>query len=371
MDARTARLAQLLVEYCTAVRPGDWVLVRSDLPGLPLAEQVVEQVLAAGGHPTVQLWSETLDEIVLKHARDEQLRWLSPVDDMLAQRVDARIVIRAAANTRSLSGVNPARQQILQNTQRAVTQAYMQRAAAGIHRYCLTIFPCHAYAQEADMSLAEYTDFVYSATYADQPDPAACWRAVHDRQQGLVDWLIGKSQVSVQGPNVDLKLSIAGRSFVNSDGKRNMPSGEIFTGPVEDSVEGWIKFAYPALRGGREVENVELVFEQGRVVHARAGKNEAYLLSQLDSDAGARYLGEFALGTNEQIQRFTKNILFDEKIGGTMHIAIGAGYPETGSRNRSSVHWDFICDMRHDSEIRVDGELFYQNGKFCDGIIEP
>ena len=161
-----------------------------------------------------------------------------------------------------------------------------------------------------------------------------------------MDWLAGKRQVTVRGPHVDLTLSIAGRSFVNSDGRRNMPSGEIFTGPVEDSVNGWMRFTYPALRDGREVEGVELVFEQGKVVQASARKNEAYLLSQLDTDAGARYLGEFAIGTNDQIRHFTKNILFDEKIGGTMHVAIGAGYPETGSRNQSSVHWDFICDMR-------------------------
>jgi aminopeptidase len=363
LDARTARLAQLLVEYCIAVRPGDWVLLRGDLPGLPLVEQVVERVLAAGGRPTVQLMADTLDEVVLKHANDEQLRWLSPVDELLAERVDARIMIRAPGNTRALTGVDPERQRVQQNAQRPINQTYMQRAAAGSHRWALTVFPCNAYAQEADMSLAEYEDFVYAATYADQPDPAACWRGVHDRQQRLVEWLAGKSQVTVQGPNVDLTLSITGRSFVNSDGRRNMPSGEIFTGPVEDSAQGWIKFTYPALRGGREVEGVELVFERGKVVRANASKNEAYLLSQLDSDEGSRYLGEFALGTNDQIGRFTKNILFDEKIGGTLHLAVGAGYPETGSRNRSSVHWDFICDMQQ-GYITVDGDLLYENGKF-------
>ncbi len=365
MDARTGRLAQLLVNYCVAVRPNDWVLIRADLLGLPLVEQVLAQVLAAGGRPTVQLLDERLDEIVLKHAGDEQLGWLSPVEQLQAERVDARITIRAARNTRGLSGVDPERQRALQNAQRPINQLYMQRAAAGDHRWTLALFPCQAYAQEADMSLAEYEDFVYAATYADQPDPVACWQRVHDRQQRLVEWLAGKSQVTVQGPNVDLSLSIAGRSFVNSDGRRNMPSGEIFTGPVEDSAEGWVRFTYPALRGGREVEGVEFHFAQGRVVRASASKNEAYLLSQLDSDEGSRFLGEFAIGTNDQIGRFTKNILFDEKLGGTMHLAVGAGYPETGSRNRSSVHWDFICDMRQDSEIRVDGELFYQNGKFC------
>jgi aminopeptidase len=364
MDIRAVRLAELLVHYCTNVQPGYWVLVRADLEGLPLAEQVVEQVLRAGGQPTVQLLADELDEITLKTASEAQLAWVSPLDQILAERVDARIVIRAPRNTRALTGVDPARQRIQQNALRPVQQTYMQRAADGNHQWALTVFPCAAYAQEADMSLREYADFVYAATYADQPDPVSCWQRVHDRQQRLVDWLAGKSHVSVRGPFVDLTLSIAGRTFVNSDGKRNMPSGEIFTGPVEESVEGWVKFTYPALRGGREVDGVELVFEQGKVAQARASKNEGYLLSQLDSDPGARYLGEFAIGTNDQIGHFTKNILFDEKIGGTFHLAVGAGYPETGSKNRSSVHWDFICDMRKESEIRVDGELFYQDGKF-------
>src|SRR5690606_6820496 len=250
----------------------------------------------------------------------------------------------------------PKRQQVMQNARRHLSKIYRDRSAAGTHRWTLTQFPTPAYAQEADMSLADYEDFIYAATYADQEDPVACWQQVHDTQQRLVDWRKGKDQVVVRGPNVDLTLSIAGRTFINSDGKRNMPSGEIFTGPVEDSVNGWIRFTYPAIRGGREVEGVEFEFKDGKVVNARASKNEEYLVGQLDSDPGARYLGEFAIGTNYQIQRFTKSILYDEKIGGTLHVAVGAGYPETGSRNESAVHWDFICDMRQDSEILVDGE---------------
>lgn len=364
MDSRTARLAELLVNYCTRVAPEEWVLIRADVLALPLANAVVGAVLNAGGRPTLQLMSDETEEITLKTASEAQLAWVSPVDTLLAERVDARIVIRAPGNTRALSNVNPDRQRTQQNAQRSIQQMYSQRSVEGKHRWALTVFPCPAYAQEADMSLSEYADFVYAATYADQPDPVACWRAVHDRQQRLVDWLEGKSEVIIRGPHVDLRLSIAGRTFVNSDGKRNMPSGEIFTGPVEDSVEGWIRSTYPALRGGREVENVELTFAQGKVVEARAGKHEAYLLSQLDSDAGARYLGELGIGTNDQIRHFTKNILFDEKIGGTIHVAIGSGYPETGSLNRSSVHWDFLCDMRKASEIVVDGELFYKDGQF-------
>ena len=363
-DPRITKLADTLVNYCTSVKPGDWVWVRGHVLALPLVEEVVRAATRAGGNPTVTLFSEELDEAFLEQANDAQLNWVAPIDDIMAEKVDARIVISAASNTRALNGIEPRKQQLQQNARRKMSQTFMQRSAAGTHRWVGTQFPCPAYAQDADMSLRDYENFVYAATYADQPDPVQCWRQVHDTQQKLVDWLKGKDKVQVRGPHIDLTLSIAGRTFANSDGKRNMPSGEIFTGPVEDSVNGWVKFTYPAIRGGREVEGVELVFKDGKVTEARARKNEAFLLSQLDSDAGSRYLGEFAVGTNYQIQRFTKSILYDEKIGGTVHMAVGAGYPETGSRNQSSVHWDFICDMRQDSEIFVDGELFYKNGQF-------
>jgi aminopeptidase len=282
----------------------------------------------------------------------------------MAEKLDVRIAIAAAENTRTLTGVDPQHQQAYQAARRKFMRTYMERSAAGNHRWVVTNFPCQAYAQEADMSLREYEEFVYGATFADQPDPVQCWQDIHDMQQHLVNWLVGKDHVQVQGPNIDLTLSIAGRTFINSDGKRNMPSGEIFTGPVENSANGWVRFTYPAIRDGREVDGVEFEFKEGRVVRASAQKNEAYLLSQLDIDQGARYLGEFAVGTNYKIQRFTKSILYDEKIGGTIHMAVGAGYPETGSQNQSSVHWDFICDMRTDSRILVDGELFYENGQF-------
>jgi aminopeptidase len=363
-DANVEKLAAILVNYCTQVRAGDWVLVRGHVVAMPLIEETMRQVVRAGGNPTLQLESDELTEIVLREANPDQLSWVSPLDEMMANDLDVRIVINAASNTRSLTGVDPKRQQLYQTARRKYARTFMERSAAGNHRWVLTNYPCPAFAQEADMSLAEYERFVYGATFADQPDPVAAWQAIHDSQQRLVDWLVGKDQVVVRGPNVDLTLSIAGRTFINSDGKRNMPSGEIFTGPVEDSVNGWIRFTYPALRGGREVEGVELGFENGKVVRATAAKNEEYLISQLDSDAGARYLGEFAIGTNYQIQRFTKSILYDEKIGGTLHVAVGSGYPETGSRNQSAVHWDFICDMRQESEILVDGELFYRNGQF-------
>jgi aminopeptidase len=214
------------------------------------------------------------------------------------------------------------------------------------------------------MSLQAFEDFVYGACFCDQPDPVARWREVHREQARIIEWLHGRDEVRVVGPNADLSLSIQNRVFSNSDGHHNMPSGEIFTGPVEDSANGWVKFTYPALTQGREVDGIELRFENGRVVEASAQKNAPFLHEMLDTDEGARYLGEFAIGTNFGIQRFTKNILFDEKIGGTFHMALGAGYPETGSRNHSAIHWDMICDMREGGEIWVDGDLLYRDGAF-------
>jgi aminopeptidase len=363
-DSRLEKLAGTLVNYCTRIQPGDWVLVRGHVVALPLVEAVVSATVRAGGNPTVTLETDALTEIIQREASETQLSWVSPLEEIMSEQADVRIHISGAENTRALTGLDPARQQIYQNARRKFMHTFMQRSAVGSHRWVSTLYPCPAYAQEADMSLRDYEDFVYAATYADQPDPVACWGQVHATQQRLVDWLQGKESVEVRGPNVDLRLSIAGRTFINSDGKRNMPSGEIFTSPVEESVNGWIRFNYPAIRSGREVDGVEFEFKDGRIVAARAQKNQEYLLSQLDSDPGARYLGEFAIGTNYQIQRFTKSILYDEKIGGTMHVAVGAGYPETGSRNQSSIHWDFICDMRKESEIRVDGELFYKDGHF-------
>jgi aminopeptidase len=363
-DPRVENLARTLVRYSTGVRPGECVAIYGRPAAAPLLRAVYREVLRAGGHPYAVVGLDGLDEILFREAGDEQLEHVSRIDRMVREEFEVLINIRSEGNTRSLSGVDPRRQQQRARALRGLVESFMRRGASGELRWCSTLFPTDAYAQDADMSLEEFEDFVYRATYADTGDPVGAWQAIHARQQRLVDWLAGRERVEARGPNIDLRLSIAGRTFVNSDGHHNMPSGEIFTGPVEDSVEGWVRFSYPAVTHGREVEGIELRFERGRVVAASARKNEAFLLSQLDADEGARYLGEWAIGTNDQIDRFVKNILFDEKIGGTIHMAVGAGYPETGSRNKSAVHWDMICDMRHGGQIFVDGELFYDSGRF-------
>lgn len=363
-DPRVEKLADVLVRYSTNIQPGDLVIIRGMQEAEPLLLAVYERVIKAGGHAHFLIELPGAQEAFYRLASDEQLDFVSPLQEFLVEQVDASIGIRSNVNTRELSGVDPARQRRRSNAMRPIMKKYMQRGATGDLKWVGTQYPTNAYAQEADMSLREYEDFVYSACFCDREDPVACWQEIHEKQQRLVDWMEGKKDVRLTGPNVDLTLSVEGRTFINSDGKNNMPSGEIFTGPVEDSVEGWARFTYPAITGGREVEGIELWFEEGRVVKATAKKNEEFLLQMLDTDEGSRYLGEFAIGTNDGIQRFTKNILFDEKIGGSFHVAVGAGYPETGSKNESAIHWDMICDMRDGGEIYVDDELFYRNGKF-------
>lgn len=363
-DLRIRNLADILVNYSTKVQQGDWVEIMAGYDALPLVKEVVACVLKAGGRPSTHFASNEIDEVYLKHASDEQLLWVPPT--MLQSVKDANVLINinAPENTRSLSGIDPARQQKRQQAFKDWVEVYMTRSAQRDLRWVITNYPCRALAQDADMSLGSYEDFIYKATFADQDDPIKSWQGIHDNQARLIQWLDGKKEVQIRGKHADILLSIDGRKFMNSDGDRNMPSGEIYTSPVEDSAQGWVEFTYPAIHGGREVEGVRLEFDKGKVVKASAAKNEDFLIKMLDLDEGSRFLGEIGIGTNYGIDRFTKSILYDEKIGGSFHLAVGGGFPEAGGRNKSSLHWDLICDAREETEMLVDGELFYKNGKF-------
>jgi aminopeptidase len=264
-----------------------------------------------------------------------------------------------------LSNVDPAKMVLQRQAGTEMMKTYFARSASGELRWVGTLYPTNAFAQDAGMSLGDYEDFCYGACMPDLDDPVGHWQRFSAWQQKIVDWLDGKQEVHVVGPETDLHLNIAGRTFINSDGKRNMPSGEVFTGPVEESVNGHVHFSYPAIVGGREVSGIRLQFVDGKVVKASAETGEEFLLQTLETDEGARYVGEFAIGTNEGITQFTRQILFDEKIGGSFHMALGRGYPETGSQNQSAIHWDMICDMRAGGEIWVDGELLYKDGAFA------
>jgi aminopeptidase len=269
-------------------------------------------------------------------------------------------------NTKALSNLDPARLARREKALQPITAAQFRRGDQDEFNWVTTLFPTEAYAQDAEMSFEEFEDFVFKACHVDDPDrdPIEYWRNVEAEQKKIVDALNGHDEVLVRGPNCDLTLSVKGRTFINSHGRHNMPDGEVHSSPVEDSVNGTVRYSIPSASGGIEVEGVELTFKDGRVVEATAEKNQKYLEQMLETDPGARYIGEFAIGTNYGIQRYTRNILFDEKIGGTIHMALGAGYPKTGSQNKSGIHWDMITDMREGGEIIVDGDLVYKDGTF-------
>jgi aminopeptidase len=366
MDARIQKMAYVLINYSTEVKPGERVLIRSTSPaGEPLCQALYAEALKAGGLASVYIHMSEEDPIALEATGDPKL--LSYVDPMLKLMYDeAEVIFRieAVENSRDRSAYPLDRQVARAKSHAALIDVQMVREANKTLRRCTTQFPTLSYAQNAGMSLRQYADFLFGACKVDLDDPVAAWRKVHDEQARLVEWLKGKKNLQVRGEHIELDMSIDGRLFVNSCGKSNFPDGEIHTGPVEDSVNGWVRFTYPAYFRGNEVKGVELKFLDGRVVEAHAETNEEFLIATLDTDPGARSLGEFAIGTNRDIKTFTGSILFDEKMGGTVHMAVGQGYRETGSVNRSSVHWDMICDMRSGGKILVDDELFYKDGEF-------
>jgi aminopeptidase len=368
-DTRVQKFAKVLVEHSARIVPGDRVLIEATTAAEPLVHELFIQILERGGHPHPMvalpgMMPFSQDELYLTYAKGAQLDFVPTFYKIAYDQFESRIRIHSATNTRGTTNIDPLKAQRRSKATSVITEAQMRRGAEGVFKWVTTLYPTDAYAQDAGMSLKDYEDFVFNAVHANEDDPIAYWNSTAAGQQKAIDFLAGQDIIALRGPNVDLTLSIKGRKFMNSTGLYNMPDGEIFTGPVEDSVNGWVKFTYPAIYGGVAVEGAELTFSNGRVEQAKAEKNQEYLIKMLESDDGSRYLGEFAIGTNFDINKFTGNILFDEKIGGTFHMALGAGYPETGSHNKSAIHWDMICDLRTDSEILVDGELFYKNGEF-------
>ncbi|MFH1183434.1 MAG: aminopeptidase [Chloroflexota bacterium] len=368
-DLRVQKYAKILVEHSTRVVPGDRILIEATTAAEPLVRELFVQILERGGipHPMVYipgLMPFSQDDLYLTYANDTQLDFVPIFIRLAYDQFEGRIRVHSATNTRGSTNIDPTKVQRRNKALSPITEAQMRRGADGNFKWVTTLYPTNAYAQDAGMSLQEYEDFVYGAVHAQEQDPITYWKNSGVEQQKAIDFLADKQQVALHGPNVDLTLSIKGRKFENSIGRFNMPDGEIFTGPVEESVNGWVKFTYPAITGGVAVEGAELTFNKGRVETAKAEKNQDFLLRMLETDQGSRYLGEFAIGTNKDITRFTGNILFDEKIGGSFHMALGAGYPETGSKNKSAIHWDLICDVRQDSEILVDGQPFYKDGRF-------
>jgi aminopeptidase len=369
-DPRLEKLADVIVNYSVGVKPGQVVRISSPAVATPLVLELYRSVVRAGGNPLVRVTPEEVQEIFLKEATDEQLRFVNPVSLFEIERIDCSIGVWADENTKSLSNVDPKRMGLSQAARKPLMDVFMKRTAEGNLKWCGTQYPTQASAQDAEMSLAEYEDFVFKAGLLDRPDPAAAWRGVSERQQRLADLLNEKSAAGrgeyrvVAANGTDVRMSVAGRKWINCDGHENFPDGEVFSGPVVESVNGTVHFSFPAVHHGREVQDVRLTFRDGKVVDASAAKGQDFLVSMLDMDGGSRFLGECAIGTNYSIKQYTRNTLFGEKIDGTVHFALGAGYPETGNSNQSGLHWDMVVDLRPGGFIEVDGTKINVDGKF-------
>jgi aminopeptidase len=345
-----AAFAALLCEWCLEVEEEQQVLVSSTTLGEPLVSALHRSVLERGAWPALRLTPPGIAVAFYTHASEGQLDGFAPIELAETEIVDASLRIDAPANTQALAGVDPER------IARAIRARVPIQRARSSRRWCVTLWPTPALAQQARMSEEDYTRFIARALFLDRPDPAGAWRELGARQEGLVQRLSAGREVRIQAEGTDLRLRVDGRRWINSDGRRNMPSGEVFTGPREDSATGTVRFTIPSNSRGMEVEDVELTFESGEVVSARADRGEEYLRSALATDAGARFLGELGIGTNPGIDRPTGSTLLDEKIAGTVHLALGRSYPETGGTNTSALHWDLVCDLRTGGVLSVDGE---------------
>lgn len=364
VDSRISKWAKVLVRYSLGLKKGDYFLIEGIENGKPLALEVYKEALAAGAHPVIIPYFEEEKELKAKHGTLEQISFEDPLWIFLTEKADAMLTIWAESNPKAYSNIEPAKMSMLSNAREKMMDIYFKRTGDGSLKWCGTQYPTHGVAMDANRSLTEFEEFIFDACLLNTPDPEAAWKKIHESQQKYVEYLSTKSVIEVKSRDTHLTMNVAGRTWVNCDGIVNMPDGEVFTSPIEDSVNGHIRFSYPAIFQSREVVGVELDIENGRIVSAKAEKGEDFLKEMLRTDQGASGFGEFAIGTNYNIVNFTKNILFDEKIGGTIHLAVGAGLPEAGGTNKSAIHWDMICDMKNGGEIYADGELFYKDGKF-------
>ena len=366
-DPRLARLATLLVDYSLGLREGEVLRINSSDAAAPLIVELQKVAIERGAHAYANVALDGLSEILVAEGSKAQREFVADLALREVDRLDAEVTIWSEVNTKSFSRADPeARGQVYAAERSLVTRRW-ERIGRGEMRWVGTLMPTNAHAQDAEMSLREYEDFVFRACHvAGDEDPVAHWRAAADELTARAAELADTREIRIVGPDTDLRLGVSGRSWQPSYGTHNMPDGEVFTSPVETDTEGEIRFTLPAVFYGREVEDIRLRFEGGRVVDSEARTGADYLRALLDTDDGARALGEFAFGLNYEIDRWTRNILFDEKIGGTVHLALGSGFDDCGSKNESALHWDIICDLREEGEIYADGELVWRAGQFLE-----
>jgi aminopeptidase len=364
-DVRAERLAGLIAGYSLDLQEGQVVRINGDQPALPLAVALHRAALERGAHPYLHVTPSGVREIFVLEGSEEQLMHVPESERVQSDEADAWATIWTSTNTRGLTRADPERRRLEHAAHYRLVNRRWERLGRGELAICGTLFPTQAHAQDAEMSLREYENFVYAACHVDgDQDPVEHWRGVARELEERARGLDGVRELQIVGPGTDLRVVVEGRPWIPSSGTRNMPDGEIFTSPVETGTEGEIYFAFPSVFYGEEVENVRLRFEGGRVVQAEASRGEDYLRALIATDEGSGVLGEVAFGLNYEIDRFTRDILFDEKIGGTMHVALGGGFDEAGTQNTSDLHWDLICDLREEGEVYADGELVWRSGRF-------
>jgi aminopeptidase len=364
-DSRVEKLAKLCVHYSVNVKPKEMVIIQGSDLAFPLINELYKECLLSDSYPQIM---PTLDVqyTFFKYAKEHQLQFVSPLEKFLAENIDVSIGIFCEPNPKRLTNIDPSKMRMRTASRADIADILYRREAEKKYRWTGLPFPIDAGGQEASMALPEYEDFVYSSCLVNREDPIAEWTRIQKEQERVCISLNQTKEVRVVGEDTDLTFNVKGRKWINCSGQKNMPDGEVFTAPTENSVNGTIRFTFPGIFLGREVEDIELTFKEGRVVKASAAKGDE-LLQQLLKVEGADRLGETAIGTNYEITRFTKNMLFDEKMGGTIHMALGLNpTPETGGLNKSALHWDILKDMKKGGEIYVDKKLFYKNGKFLE-----
>lgn len=368
-DPRLTKMAKVIVHYSLNVKEGNLVQMNGEQAALPLMEAIYEEIIKTGAHVKTNVIPAGWDEIFFKYASSQQLMHTCPFILNEVSQCDKRIRIIGPTNTRSLSHVDSKKQALLSKANQPILSKLFSRSGESALDWVVTLCPTPAGAQEANMGSEQYEDFVFKAAHLDEEDPVAFMQKIEKQQQKMIEFVEKKKELHFKTPHgTDLKVNVDGMKWRNSCGKRNYPDGEIFTGPnlnaPDGGVNGVVHYTFPAIWQNKVVEGVKLTFEKGRVVDAKASRNESFLKAMLEQDEGASKLGEIAIGTNYKIETFTQNILFDEKIGGTFHAALGMGYPETGTKNQSALHWDMICDLREGGTITADGELLSKDGKF-------
>lgn len=362
VDQRIEKLAKLCVHYSVNVKPKETVMIGGSEQAFPLINELYKECLLADAYPTIDAQLDVAYTF-FKYAKNHQIKYVSPFHKFVVENIDVSIDIFCEPNPKKLSNIDATKMRTRASSRREVSDIFFKREGEGRLRWTGLPFPINAQAQEAGMALGEYEDFVYDSCLVNRKDPIAEWMKIRKEQDKICKYLNNASKIQVVGEDTDLTFKVKGRRWINCCGLKNMPDGEVFTGPVENSAEGIIRFTYPGLYMGREIEDIRLWFKRGKVVKASAAKGED-LLKELLKIEGSSRLGETAIGTNYGITKFTKSMLFDEKMGGTVHMALGRSISESGGVNKAAIHWDILKDMKKNGEIYADGELFYKNGKF-------